>query len=79
MDGGLGIVAFTVALAGRSGMTKFRLYRSEGRSETFIPGVVATASRMWRIYIVISPGFVNPGMSTPSEVLFIFVMWFGRP
>ncbi|HNQ33717.1 MAG TPA: potassium transporter TrkG, partial [Methanoculleus sp.] len=28
--GGLGIVAFTIALAGRSGLTRFHLYRSEG-------------------------------------------------
>jgi len=30
--GGLGIVAFSIALAGRSGLTRFRLYRAEGRS-----------------------------------------------
>ncbi|MCK8519552.1 TrkH family potassium uptake protein [Methanoculleus sp. 7T] len=52
--GGLGIVAFTVALAGRSGLTRFRLYRSEGRSETFMPSVVATAIEMWRIYLVLT-------------------------
>lgn len=52
--GGLGIVAFTIALAGRSGLTRFRLYRSEGRSETFMPGVVATAIEMWRIYLVLT-------------------------
>lgn len=52
--GGLGIVAFTIALAGRSGLTRFQLYRSEGRSETFMPGVVATAGEMWRIYLVLT-------------------------
>ncbi len=52
--GGLGIVAFTIALAGRSGLTRFQLYRSEGRSETFMPGVVATAAEMWRIYLVLT-------------------------
>ncbi|PKL55670.1 MAG: cation transporter [Methanomicrobiales archaeon HGW-Methanomicrobiales-6] len=52
--GGLGIVAFTVALAGRTGLTRFRLYRSEGRSETFMPSVVATAIEMWRIYLVLT-------------------------
>ena len=52
--GGLGIVAFTVALAGRSGLTRFQLYRSEGRSETFMPNVVATAAEMWRIYLVLT-------------------------
>ncbi|WP_366830532.1 TrkH family potassium uptake protein [Methanoculleus sp.] len=52
--GGLGIVAFTVALSGRSGLTRFRLYRSEGRSETFMPSVVATGFEMWRIYLVLT-------------------------
>ncbi|WP_214084379.1 TrkH family potassium uptake protein [Methanoculleus sp.] len=52
--GGLGIVAFTIALAGRSGLTRFRLYRAEGRSETFMPSVVATAIEMWRIYLVLT-------------------------
>ena len=52
--GGLGIVAFTIALAGRSGLTRFWLYRSEGRSETFMPSVVATAAEMWRIYLVLT-------------------------
>ncbi|WP_332450644.1 TrkH family potassium uptake protein [Methanoculleus sp.] len=52
--GGLGIVAFTIALAGRSGLTRFRLYRAEGRSETFMPSVVATGLEMWRIYLVLT-------------------------
>lgn len=52
--GGLGIVAFTIALAGRSGLTRFRLYRAEGRSETFMPSVVATGFEMWRIYIALT-------------------------
>ncbi len=52
--GGLGIVAFTVAMASRSGLTQFRLYRSEGRSETFLPSVVATGMQMWEIYVVLT-------------------------
>ncbi|WP_292384471.1 TrkH family potassium uptake protein [Methanoculleus sp. UBA430] len=52
--GGLGIVAFSIALAGRSGLTRFRLYRAEGRSETFMPSVVATGFEMWRIYLVLT-------------------------
>ncbi len=52
--GGLGIVAFTVAMASRSGLTRFRLYRSEGRSETFLPSVVATGIQMWKIYVVLT-------------------------
>ena len=52
--GGLGIVAFTVAMASRTGLTKFRLYRSEGRSEALMPSVVATGMEMWKIYLVLT-------------------------
>jgi trk system potassium uptake protein TrkH len=52
--GGLGIVAFTVAMASRSSLTHFRLYRTEGRSEAFMPSVVATAVQMWRIYLILT-------------------------
>ncbi|WP_328590941.1 TrkH family potassium uptake protein [Methanofollis fontis] len=52
--GGLGIVAFTVALVSRSGLTQRGLYRSEGRSEAFMPSVVGTGIAMWRIYGIIT-------------------------
>ena len=52
--GGIGIVAFSIALASRSSLTIFRLYRSEGRSETLMPSVVATAIQMWRIYLILT-------------------------
>lgn len=52
--GGIGIVAFTIAIANRSGLLQRNLYRSEGRSEAFMPSVVATATQMWRIYIIIT-------------------------
>ncbi|MCK9306802.1 MAG: TrkH family potassium uptake protein, partial [Methanoculleus sp.] len=52
--GGLGIVAFTIAMASRTGLTQFRLYRSEGRSEALMPSVVATGFEMWKIYLVLT-------------------------
>ncbi|MCK4270790.1 MAG: TrkH family potassium uptake protein, partial [Methanogenium sp.] len=52
--GGLGIVAFTVAMAARSGLTSSKLYRSEGRSEAFMPSVVAQGLQMWKIYIILT-------------------------
>lgn len=52
--GGIGIVAFTVAMASRSSLTHFRLYRTEGRTEAFMPSVVATAVQMWRIYLILT-------------------------
>jgi len=57
--GGLGVVALTVALASRSSLTSFRLYRSEGRTETLMPSVVATAAQMWRIYILLTLAVVG--------------------
>jgi len=56
--GGIGIVAFTVAMATRSGLTQFRLYRSEGRTEAFMPSVVATGMEMWKIYLVLTAAAV---------------------
>lgn len=52
--GGIGIVAFTIALASRSGLVQRGLYRSEARTEAFMPSVVATGFAMWRIYIIIT-------------------------
>jgi trk system potassium uptake protein TrkH len=52
--GGIGIIAFTVAMASRTGLTQFRLYRSEGRSEALMPSVVATGMEMWKIYLVLT-------------------------
>ncbi|MDO5844368.1 MAG: TrkH family potassium uptake protein [Methanocorpusculum sp.] len=52
--GGLGIIAFALTVASRSGLIKRGLYRSEGRSEAFMPSVIATAFQMWKIYFVLT-------------------------
>ncbi len=58
--GGIGIVAFTVAMASRTGLTQFRLYRSEGRSEALMPSVVATGGfEMWKIYLVLTAASIG--------------------
>ncbi len=57
--GGIGIVAFTIAMASRTGLTQFRLYRSEGRSEALMPSVVATGLEMWKIYLVLTAASVG--------------------
>jgi trk system potassium uptake protein len=57
--GGIGIVAFTIAMASRTGLTQFRLYRSEGRSEALMPSVVATGMEMWKIYLVLTGASVG--------------------
>ena len=57
--GGTGIVAFTVAMASRTGLTQFRLYRSEGRSEALMPSAVATGLEMWKIYLVLTAASIG--------------------
>jgi len=57
--GGIGIVAFTVAMASRTGLTQFRLYRSEGRSEALMPSVVATGFEMWKIYLALTAAAIG--------------------
>lgn len=52
--GGIGIVAFTVTMVHRSGLIQKELYRSEARSEAFMPSVVSTAVQMWKIYFVLT-------------------------
>lgn len=52
--GGMGIVAFTVAMVNRSGLVQRGLYRSEARSEAFMPSVVDTGAQMWKIYIALT-------------------------
>ncbi len=64
--GGLGIVAFTIAMASRSGLAEFRLYRSEGRPESFMPGVVATGLQMWKIYVILT--IISTGLILASGI-----------
>ena len=52
--GGLGIIAFTLTVASRLGLVARGLYRSEGRSEAFMPSVIATALNMWKIYSILT-------------------------
>lgn len=52
--GGLGIVAFTIVMLSRTGMNPSRFYRSEGRSEAFMPSVVEQGLNMWKIYLILT-------------------------
>ncbi|WFN33742.1 TrkH family potassium uptake protein [Methanogenium sp. S4BF] len=55
--GGIGIVAFTVALLNRSSVSRLRLYsseRMEGRSDAFMPSVVEQGAQMWLIYLFLT-------------------------
>ncbi|WOF15577.1 TrkH family potassium uptake protein [Methanoplanus sp. FWC-SCC4] len=52
--GGLGIVAFTVVMLSRTGLNPSRFYRSEGRTEAFMPSVVQQGLQMWKIYLILT-------------------------
>ena len=59
--GGIGVIAFGIAMLSRSGLSQIQLYRSEGRSEDLMPNVVSTGRRMWAIYFfltVVSTGLI---------------------
>jgi len=52
--GGIGIIAFTVALASSTGLFRSRIFRNESRDEALMPGVVAAGRSLWKIYAVLT-------------------------
>ncbi len=57
--GGIGVIAFGIAMLSRSGLTQHQLYRAEGRSEDLMPNVVSTGRRMWVIYVFLTVVFTG--------------------
>jgi trk system potassium uptake protein TrkH len=57
--GGIGVIAFGIAMLSRSGLAQHQLYRSEGRSEALMPNVVSTGRRMWIIYLFLTIFFTG--------------------
>jgi len=57
--GGMGVIAFGIAMLSRSSLTQHQLYRSEGRSEDLMPNVVSTGRRMWVIYLFLTVAFTG--------------------
>ena len=48
--GGIGIIAFMIALASSTGLLSSKIFRSEGRDEPLMPSVIATGRALWKIY-----------------------------
>jgi trk system potassium uptake protein TrkH len=48
--GGIGIIAFIIALASSTGLLSSKIFRSEGRDEPLMPSVIATGRALWKIY-----------------------------
>lgn len=56
--GGIGVIAFGITMLNRSGLMQFRLYRSEGRPEAFMPSIISTARMTWGIYVFLTVFFI---------------------
>ena len=48
--GGIGIIAFMIALASSTGLFSSKIFRTEGRDEPLMPSVIATGRALWKIY-----------------------------
>jgi Trk-type K+ transport systems, membrane components len=57
--GGIGVIAFGVALLSRSGITTSRLFRAEGRPDAFMPSIASTGKRIWGMYFVLTVIFIG--------------------
>jgi trk system potassium uptake protein len=58
--GGIGIIAFAIALGSSTGLSRSRLFRTESRDEPFMPSVVSTGRALWKIYGLLT--FVAVGL-----------------
>ncbi len=47
---GIGIIAFSIAMASSTGLFRSRIFRSESRNEPLMPGVISTGRELWQIY-----------------------------
>jgi trk system potassium uptake protein TrkH len=48
--GGIGIIAFLIALTSSTGLFSSKIFRTEGRDEPLMPSVIATGRALWKIY-----------------------------
>jgi len=48
--GGIGIIAFIIALASSTGLLSSKIFRTEGRDEPLMRSVIATGRALWKIY-----------------------------
>ena len=52
--GGIGIIAFTIALASSTGLFRSKLLRNESRDESLTPSVRAAGRSLWKIYAILT-------------------------
>ena len=58
--GGIGIIAFAIALGSNTGLSRSRLFRTESRDEPLMPTVMSTGRALWKIYGLLT--FVAVGL-----------------
>ena len=58
--GGIGIIAFAIALGSSTGLSRSRIFRTESRDEPFMPTVMSTGRALWKIYALLT--FVAVGL-----------------
>jgi trk system potassium uptake protein len=58
--GGIGIIAFAIALGSSTGLSRSRLFRTESRDEKLMPTVKSTGRALWKIYGLLT--FVAVGL-----------------
>jgi trk system potassium uptake protein len=52
--GGLGIIAFIVALTSSTGLFRSKIFRTESREEALMPSVIAAGRSLWKIYFLLT-------------------------
>ncbi|WP_321506465.1 potassium transporter TrkG [uncultured Methanoregula sp.] len=52
--GGLGIIAFSIALASNSGLFRSKILRSESRDEPLMPSIMHAGRAIWKIYGILT-------------------------
>ena len=48
--GGIGIIAFAIALASSTGLFRGKFYRTESREEPLMPSIISKGRAIWKIY-----------------------------
>ena len=52
--GGIGIIAFAIALGSSTGLSRSKIFRTESRDEPFMPTVMNTGRALFRIYALLT-------------------------
>ncbi|MFA4861601.1 TrkH family potassium uptake protein [Methanoregula sp.] len=52
--GGIGIIAFSIALASSTGLFRSKILRSESRDEPLMPSIIHTGRAIWKIYGILT-------------------------